>query len=244
MMRKTLTILCCALLLGYFSQAVSAGPNKASSNDGRPNGKPWQDVYSQLDTLQAKIDKLVGQVDSLDDQVAANENVITILESENADLLALINSRSGDVEELQEQIDNNTFMIEQLNDQIAQINEALEFKQNVISGSCPSGEAVSQINVDGSVVCQVVSGSGGQTSTFRVYNFVNVARGEAARVEVTCPDGSSYVGGNASLTTHYYYPYRAQLGGTTISDNTMTATAQGSYYNIPNTLSAYAVCVQ
>ncbi|MEN8200487.1 MAG: hypothetical protein ABFR63_10500, partial [Thermodesulfobacteriota bacterium] len=194
---------------------------------------------------QSMIDDLVGQVDSLEEGVGAYEDAISALESENAELQALIDQYSGDIEALKEQIALNTTMIGLLQNQIAQINKALELKQNLIAGNCPAGEAVSQVNVNGSVVCQVVSGSAAQTTTFRVYNSVNVGLKAFAEVDVTCPDGSSFAGGDASLAlTHWYPSYRAQLGGTLLAGSTMTATAHGPYYGFPNILTAFAVCVQ
>lgn len=247
MVKNTVVILCCAFIVGCFSQnafAVSDNGNNGNGTPGQPNAPIWQAVYSQLDALQLEVDGLVGDMGSLEDRLAANEEVINNLNAENEDLLSLIEVNRGDIEDLQEQVDANTILINQLQDQVDQIEKALAFKQNVVEGTCPSGEAIRLVNEDGSVVCQNVSGGGGTSASFRVYNYVDVPPYQPATVEVTCPEGTTLSGGGSALAfTHYYLYYKTQLGGTSIEGNTMTAKAHGAY-SASNVLTVYGLCVQ
>ena len=56
-------------------------------------------------------------------------------------------------------------MILAIQSEIDTINADLAFKDNLLGGICPSGEAVTEIQTDGSLVCRPAGGGGGGAGT-------------------------------------------------------------------------------
>ena len=70
------------------------------------------------------------------------------------------------------------------------------FAAEIISGTCPSGEAIRQVNADGSVVCEVVEGvAGSGLQTFRVRGDVQILPLGTETLTVSCPGGTVVTGG-------------------------------------------------
>jgi len=235
-------------LVASFSQAAFAGKGNESANSAQttavqPAGKPFQQIYSQIDALQQQVDELVGQVDSLEGLVLGFQDAITALEEANVELQRQIDTNSGDVEALKAEVNANSTMINQLESKIESLNTALQFKQNVVNGTCPEGEAMSQVNPDGSVVCKVVSGQGGSEdpNIFRIYQTTYVPKYTTKTVSVSCPVGSTITGGGAKLSYTSITSPKADLAGTMVEGNSVTATVETA--STWNYINIYAICL-
>lgn len=138
--------------------------------------------------IQRQIDTLGDADGSLQAQIDTNKATIT------STALAL-DTIKGD---FQSQIDNNNHLIMLLQAEIQDLNEAIDLRQMIISGNCPQGQAVRQINTDGSVVCELITEGTtvpGSLTTYHVYNQTNVSPGQTMNVLATCPEGTVLTGG-------------------------------------------------
>jgi peptidoglycan hydrolase CwlO-like protein len=174
-------------------------------------------LQSTSDSLQAQIFANANDIASLQDEVTNLESANADLQvqiydlgdadgtlqskiDDNAILLTTLNQSISDISiSLQDQIDNNARLIGLLQSEIVLINESLAMKQMIVSGSCPSGQAIREIQDDGSVVCEVddVASGPGTISQVRVYNYSYVASNRSGRAYADCPSGYLLTGGGA-----------------------------------------------
>ncbi len=137
-------------------------------------------------TLQESIAAASGDIDALQGEVSANQQLIASLQS----ALIMVNSNVISLNEgLQAQIDNNVALIEALQVEIADIQQKLEMKQNVVDGVCPENSAIKEVMTDGSVVCEAFST--GSIEKVISKNFGSAAAGGSVTVYTICP--SDYV---------------------------------------------------
>jgi vacuolar-type H+-ATPase subunit I/STV1 len=136
--------------------------------------------------LQAQIDANVGDIDSLQAQIATNSGLIDALTQNISEINV----------DLQDQIDNNLALIVAMEAEIQAINAILAEKQRIVSGSCPEGQSIRQINVDGSVVCEIDnSGAESAIESVAVGNFFVMPPSSYREVETFCPAGYTVTGG-------------------------------------------------
>jgi predicted nucleic acid-binding Zn-ribbon protein len=143
--------------------------------------------------LQAQIDANSGDIDSLQAQIDTNSNLITSLQS------AIIEVEAGSItlgDSLQEQINNNANLIAILQEDILEVERLQAFKEKLVSGQCPNGEALISVQDDGSLVCEPVDGSvNGALYITNVYNWFGVPRYSSRSGHAICPSGYRVSGG-------------------------------------------------
>ncbi len=160
--------------------AVMAAPKAASkslTNQGAtPRGKPFVALNSRMDALQLQIDTLIGQFGSLEEWMTDAQAALDKLELDtvaNADAIALLQS------------------------QLAAVEKALASKQDIISGTCPDGQYVYEIDAATStLVCRADLGANG-LAVLTASITSDIAAGTSAEVLAECPSGSVPTGGSA-----------------------------------------------
>jgi peptidoglycan hydrolase CwlO-like protein len=143
-------------------------------------------LQDQIDDLQLQIDDLVADVEDLAGDLAAEilarAEAISDLEdalaeheaddilaledlasqiddnrNELAELLEATGNNADDIADLLALIEANQDNIDDLESDVADLQDELLLKQNAISGVCPSGEAAVEILDDGTLVCEEVA---------------------------------------------------------------------------------------
>lgn len=190
MQSKTLA----TFMTGMVLVLTLATPNfvaATSSTDqgSTPNGKPFQSLQSQIDDLKTQVTSLQGEIN-------ADGQAITLLQQDVANLQTQINQNSGDLTSLQAQINHDNSEIAQLQAEVSQINNLLALKQDVIHGICPGGMAVVSVNPDGSLVCRPV---GGSLSKVLVANFHSIGATSTGQFDDQCPAGYTISGGGYQI---------------------------------------------
>ncbi|MFZ2540218.1 MAG: hypothetical protein WAW75_00430 [Gallionella sp.] len=149
-------------------------------------------LQNQNTYLTSLIATNTGDIAALQLQVSQNAALITTLE---ASVLLVQNSVINLGTSLQAQIDNSLVLIAALQGEIDMINSDLAFRDMLLGGICPSGEAAVEIQANGALVCAVVGGgTGGGSLTvtqFAVFQTVNIGPGASSGNIITgCPAGS------------------------------------------------------
>lgn len=160
---------------------------------------------SDIAAINAEITYLNDQNTQMRADIAANQGDIAALEAEVAANEAMINSLQSAIlmvqdgvisleNSLQAQIDHNTQLIGALQSEVDQINQALAFKQNLVGGTCPSGQAIRQILSDGSVICDAGGGASGSLHAVHAYQYQYGAPGQYLTINAYCPGGYTATG--------------------------------------------------
>ena len=137
-------------------------------------------INQQIATLETQagdhateIDALQAQATSLTNQIEANAAGLTALQAGLAETNELIDALKAQLEELQ---------------------LVLEMKQNIVNGTCSTGQALVQVYVDGSVGCTSLGVSGALTvqTVSKVHSFT-----AASTIHFyVCPAGTVVAGGS------------------------------------------------
>lgn len=123
-------------------------------------------------------------------KIAANEALILSLQT------AIFNLENGSITadaDLQAQINNNLALITIMEGEINLINESLALKQNIITGTCPDGQAVTAVT-DDSITCTTLESSTGITSYYRT-SYIDFAGIGDKGMSLQCLSGSVVTGG-------------------------------------------------
>lgn len=162
---------------------------------------------TDITAIQNEVLTLQGQNTYLQSLIAANSGNTTALQAEfdaNAALITtlqqailLVQTNVIDLTtSLQSQIDDNLVLISAIQGEIDMIRDDLAFRDKLLGGTCPSGQAATAIQADGSLVCAVVGGGGstGEMTQFNVYHTVNISAGaNSGNIYTGCPAGSMAV---------------------------------------------------
>ena len=175
-----------------------ATASSVDTQDGfRPQGRPFLELWSHIDTIEEDLDALVGRVDTMEEQIAANMDAIAALQAQTADLQAQIDENSGDIAALQEQVDQNADLISALQAEIDSIQTILDQKQDILDGSCPPDQFLVEIFPDGAIVCE--SASAGNLVRTLVQDILTLDAFEDQTGVLPCPVGSIAVDASYSV---------------------------------------------
>lgn len=104
-------------------------PTLAVAKGAAPNGKPFVElegkiieIEGEVSTLQDQMSSLIGRVDTLEQNVTANQDAIIALTLESASLQTQIDTHGTDIVSLQDQIDDINLLNSSLQNQIDTLN--------------------------------------------------------------------------------------------------------------------------
>jgi len=167
-------------------------PVHAASKQAFPgaNGRPFQALTQYITDLQTEMNTFTQQLTEL--QLSAQQ------------LQAQIASSVTDVSALQSQLSTVQAQIVMVQAQTNFLQNVLNTKQGLITGSCPSGSSIRQINPDGSVTCQEDSSSGSGAGQYitRISTVQTASFGQSVSYAMSCPSG--YVVSNAGYSSSAY----------------------------------------
>jgi len=147
-------------------------------------------------------------VSSLEERVTIAEQNISELQQKAADLQQQILSNDGDITALKAELADTNVKIYQLQMDLKQLENVVATKQDIIQGKCPDGEYLSQINPDGSIVCEADAGATGihRFSVFKGEYLqgcicipglpCNCTTRPSGTISATCPSGSTAISGS------------------------------------------------
>lgn len=176
-------LLVSGLLAFAHPAVVMAAPktsSKSLSNQGAtPRGKPFVALNSRIDALQMQVDTLIGQYSSLEEWMTDAQAALETLQQNTA---------------------ANAAAIALLESEIAAVKTTLETKQDIISGTCPEGQYVYEIDAETStLVCRADLGAKGLIVS-TVLKTEQIPAESAVDVLAECPAGSVPTGGSAQAT--------------------------------------------
>jgi hypothetical protein len=173
-----------------FSAAVvivlaASAPGAQNPRSDTPNGKPFVALQTQIDALDARMTAVETSVEMLD---ANWRDAEARLDALGAGLQELIEADRA----LQELISALQRQGEDFEGQLAALRLEVSQKQAAISQACAPGSSIRQVNVTGTVVCEVDdAGTGGGPIVISDFSTDNltVAAGGTRSAPVFCPSG-------------------------------------------------------
>ena len=213
-------LLVSGLLAFAHPAVVMAAPktsSKSLSNQGAtPRGKPFVALNSRIDALQMQVDTLIGQYSSLEEWMTDAQAALETLQQNTA---------------------ANAAAIALLTSEIAAVKTTLETKQDIISGTCPEGQYVYEIDAETStLVCRADLGAKGLIVS-TVLKTEQIPAESAVDVLAECPAGSVPTGGSAQATPEL------QITEEGIVTNGYSASVANTNTEAAATLNVTAICL-
>lgn len=213
-------LLVSGLLAFAHPAVVMAAPktsSKSLSNQGAtPRGKPFVALNSRIDALQMQVDTLIGQYSSVEEWMTDAQAALETLQQNTA---------------------ANAAAIALLTSEIAAVKTTLETKQDIISGTCPEGQYVYEIDAETStLVCRADLGAKGLIVS-TVLKTEQIPAVSAVDVLAECPAGSVPTGGSAQATPEL------QITEEGIVTNGYSASVANTNTEAAATLNVTAICL-
>lgn len=213
-------LLVSGLLAFAHPAVVMAAPktsSKSLSNQGAtPRGKPFVALNSRIDALQMQVDTLIGQYSSVEEWMTDAQAALETLQQNTA---------------------ANAAAIALLTSEIAAVKTTLETKQDIISGTCPDGQYVYEIDAETStLVCRADLGAKGLIVS-TVLKTEQIPAESAVDVLAECPAGSVPTGGSAQATPEL------QITEEGIVTNGYSASVANTNTEAAATLNVTAICL-
>lgn len=213
-------LLVSGLLAFAHPAVVMAAPktsSKSLSNQGAtPRGKPFVALNSRIDALQMQVDTLIGQYSSVEEWMTDAQAALETLQQNTA---------------------ANAAAIALLTSEIAAVKTTLETKQDIISGTCPEGQYVYEIDAETStLVCRADLGAKGLIVS-TVLKTEQIPAESAVDVLAECPAGSVPTGGSAQATPEL------QITEEGIVTNGYSASVANTNTEAAATLNVTAICL-
>ncbi|MEZ5394925.1 MAG: hypothetical protein R2724_19155 [Bryobacterales bacterium] len=202
-----------------------------------------------LSATQAQlITALQSQLTAAETRITANEDDIAALIAADQLLHQLIAALEDRVGTLETQVAQNTSDIAALQadlaavqQQLLLVQQELALKQNRVNGVCGTGSAIRQINSDGTVACEAITGGGGGGGTFNslsVNRGAIIGAGGVMTLSEFCPSGSKTTGaGYESTTNTNMVVYEIQPNSNIGWDISFRNTSTGSQF-----ITIYVMC--
>lgn len=171
--------------VGNLQQQVADLSVDITANAGQIAG-----LNAQINQLGVDINALVAQ------QIALINNSINELWAKAAILESAIAGNSGDIQAFQSELTLTNTRVAILEGKVQALETGIALKQDIINGTCNSGEAIGNIQPDGSVSCVATGGgTSGALSIVTVSSYRYVAPGYNYGYVQGCPAGTKIISG-------------------------------------------------
>jgi len=221
------------------ASVLAMGVAQAAGMGSTPNGKPFQYIDAQLLELRTTME-------TMEEQVQENTSAIQDLEAKASILENAIASNTGNIADLQNELNLVYDRTELLRSELSTIYLMLRLKQDILDGKCGDGEALQEIRPDGSIVCETTGGGGGSSSirTYRVAGYARVPANGTIGSWAQCPTGSVYTGGGwASWQTEILSSYPGANAGNYLGGNNSWFVQVRNTSPYSRFLVTYAMCL-